>query len=377
MEYACYQHVTNCDEIVTIERWSKDHGLGILRTLPMVPFWPLATQTRESGSMLVRMEKTAAEKPTRLKTKKSMKSKNNRFCSLALAVGSLAITMVGANAQNNLHAPSDLVLTFQDTANSQTVTVALGNVSTVFRDATPGTTFTPNSANISNLGTTLVTTFGATWYERSTLWMGAIGFRGTNLSSPTLLDLDPPQTIYFSKVRQGVGTEGQANSGVIPTVINDSGSGITGGMGAVKGRIESAGTTAVFAEPSSTSFIPVNNPFTALNVQNVAYTNIAGGVQGQFAVGSFGTFSSGAVELALDLYRIQYANDRTNSSGVQQYGFGEPIRQGEYLGTITINQQGAVGFTTVIPEPTTVAMLGLAGLVGLLSGRNRKSPVNA
>lgn len=295
----------------------------------------------------------------------------------AFTLASLGLVVIGsaAHAQNTFHGPSDLVLTFQKTSgvgSDQTVTVALGNVSTVFRDATPNSVFTPNSANIGSLGTTLTSTFGASWWESDTLWMGAIGFRGTNITSPSLFDTDPPQTIYFSKVRTAVGTLGQANSGSTPTVINGSGDGITSAMGQVKGRIESAGTTAIFADPTSTSFIDNQNPFTVVNVQATAYSNIADGVQGRFGAGSFGTLGSvTGVELALDLFRIQYLNDRPGQSG-----FGEPIRTGDYLGTITIDQAGAVSFVAV-PEPSTYALLGLAAaFVGVGVYRRRKAAAN-
>lgn len=294
---------------------------------------------------------------------------------LATTVASL-MAAASAEAQNTLHAPSDLVLTFQNpggtTGASQTVTIALGNVATVFRDAASGSFTLLNTANISGLGATLLTNFGASWWEQTTLYMGAVNYRGISDTSTTLLGGDPTQTLYFTKMRSGVGTVGQAGS-VTPTTIANSGNGITSAMEQVKGRIEGSTTnTAVFVEPVGTSFIDNQNPFVGGNPafgQATAYTNIEGGVQGQFQSGSFGLLgAAGAVEMALDLYRLQNFNDRAG-----QYGFGEANRVGEYLGTVTINQSGEVGFlaNSVVPEPSTAALLGVA-MLGLLARRRNR-----
>jgi len=296
-----------------------------------------------------------------------MKRIQSKLRVLALAAGSLAITSVCANAQNTFHAPADLVLTFQNpggiTGATQTLTVALGNVSTVFRD---GGTFTT-----INIGSTLSGTFGASWYDATTLWAGAAGFRGTSAAVTSTLDGDPHQTIYVSKARQSLGTAGQASSTISNLPLN-SGTGIVNGINAVKGRIETAGTTAAFVEGVSTSFIDDQNPFSSPGVQNAAYTDVAGGVQGNFGASNLGTNvlgATGTVELALDLYRFQTRSDVADPTGFNQTNVGQ------FLGTITINQAGDVNFAAV-PEPSTYALLGLgAVVVGLVIKRRRSAQV--
>jgi hypothetical protein len=303
-------------------------------------------------------------------TNYSMKKIKSKLCAWVLTAGSLAISLAAANAQNLNHAPSDLVLTFQNpggaTGSTQTVTVALGNVSTVFRD---GGLFTS-----INIASTLSSTYGATWYDTSTLWAGAVGFRGTSATATNLLDRDPGQTIYVSKARTSVGTAGSANS-VIDTIPLNSGTNITSAIGQVKNQIETVGTTAQFVQATGPSFIDDNNPFSSPGVQGAAYSNISVGVQGAFGAGNLGNNvlgASGTVELALDLYRIQTRNDVTDSNGVQQFGFGAAVNSGSYLGTLTINQAGDVNFSAV-PEPSTYALVALTGMLYFFVNKRRKA----
>jgi hypothetical protein len=281
----------------------------------------------------------------------------SQLCALVLTAGSLAISLSAANAQNAFHNSADLVLTFQNpggaTGAASTVMVSLGNVSTVFRDG--------GSFNSINIASTLSSTFGATWYDTTTLWAGAVGFRGTNeLAELFPGTTDPYQTVYVSKARTSVGTAGVANSSISNIPLN-AGTGITSGINSVKTQMETVGTTAQFVQATSASFIDDQNPFSSPGVQNAAYSNIAGGVQGAFGAGNLGSNvlgASGTVELALDLYRIQTRNDV-----VGQYGFGEAVNTGAYLGTLTINQGGDVGFSVAsaaVPEPSTYAQAAVA-----------------
>lgn len=289
-----------------------------------------------------------------------MKNIYSKLCSTVLVVGLSAATASTLQAQNSFHAPSDLVLHFQNpggaTGATQTVMVALGNVSTVFRDG--------GSFSSINIGSTLSSTFGSTWYDTSTLWAGAVGFRGTSASVTNLLDQDPHQTIYLSKARTSVATAAGT-----PTIGLFTGTGITSGINQVKNQMETVGTTNPFVQATSSSFIDDNNPFTSPGVQGAAYADIGGGVQGNFGAGNLGSNvlgATGTVELALDLFRIQTRNDVDG-----QFGFGAPVNTGSYLGTLTINQDGLVNFQAV-PEPSTYAMIALAAGLFFLINRRRK-----
>jgi PEP-CTERM motif len=123
--------------------------------------------------------------------------------------------------------------------------------------------------------------------------------------------------------------------------------------------------TQISQLPFASSNIDNQNPISG-GIQGTAFGAFPGGVQQRFGVGSFGTFgAAGSVEAALDLYRIQARN---NIAG--QFGLGDPVRVGDYLGTVTINGAGDVAYI-VVPEPTTFALMGM-GVVGMLVARRRK-----
>lgn len=292
----------------------------------------------------------------------------NSISKAILAAVTASVLSQGAFAQTNAnHAPSDLLLHFQNPGGSQgassTLLVALGNVSTLYRDAAPGST-----VSLLNIGSILSSTFGSTWFDQTTLWAGAVGFRGTTESN-TLLDRDPQRTIYATKARNSVGTVGVVNSAGI-TLGEGNASQTVGNINQVKGNLEAVQPSSAFAViPTSSSFVDDQNPFVTNEVQDTGYGNIAGGVQDNLFAGNFGNYGTvGSAELLLDLFRLQFRNDIPG-----QYGFGEPTQTGQYLGTIALSQNGDLNFVAAaVPEPSSaVLLLGSAAM--LLARRRRNS----
>jgi hypothetical protein len=277
--------------------------------------------------------------------------------------GGMAVAPAGA--QNPGYAPGDLVLGFQNPGgaqgSSETVLVSLGNTATVFRDATS------NLINITNIGGALTTAFGANWWEASTLYMSIFGVWGTSSASSTLQNGDPQRTLYISNPRNSVGTPGLADSNAW-TLATDTGmsTGATN-IFATGNSLETQGTTATAQISTTNTQLDENNPFIGPGQQGTAYGVFPGGVQDVFGPGAFGNLGGVNAEAALDLYRIQA---RANVAG--QYGFGGAIREGEYQGTVVIDQAGNVSFINAVPEPSTATLLGLAaGVCGFI--RRRKS----
>jgi hypothetical protein len=290
-----------------------------------------------------------------------MKQIKTKLRALALAAGSLAITMAGANAANSFYAPGDLVLFFQQDGGTQTVYANLGNAATLYRGAATGAAGGTNSLNFLDLSSTLSTAFGAGWASDTSLYAGLAGVWGTSNTLGNLQDGDPQRTLYVSAARSGVGTIGQANSSPADMVLAGNSALTTAATGiqTQNNILENSYATAVAQSPVGTSQIDNQNTF-SLGIQNAAFnSSVAGGVQQK---GSAGVFSAsfgdaGSTEFALDLYRFQ---GRDNIA--TQVGFGEGLRLGTYEGTVSVGTDGQVSFTAV-PEPSTYALLGLSALV--------------
>lgn len=281
-----------------------------------------------------------------------MKLLKSKLRVLALAAGSLAITVLSANAQNTNYAPGDLVLAFQEFGGSNTLYVGLGSATT-YRGAASGADVA-NILNIININAELTAAFGAGWATNVNLYAGLSGVL-SNSTGNTVTNGDPSRTLYVSKSRTAIGTLGTANSS--GWSINTDGAMTTAanGMIAQNNILESTYTTQAAVSPTGTSGIDNANPFSGA-VQGTAFGAFAGGVQQQGSASSFGTF--GVVtntEFALDLYRM------VAKTGLAGQVAGN-LRSGTYEGTITLDNSGNVSFQA-IPEPSTYALMGLGALV--------------
>jgi len=284
---------------------------------------------------------------------------NNLITSAFVAAAVSAAAVSTASAQNvDFDRFEDLTIFFQDTALTQTLIITLDRTNASFRDATG------SSLNFLNIGGLLNTTFGATWFDQTTLRAGLAGVANNNPFSFDTIFGDTNQTIYTSRRRNTTGANtfvvGASNSTAISltgaarnTVANNINS-----MFQNFEQLQTSGTSRTETFPSS----PVDN----FNVGTTSFTNILNpGVQFSFASGNWGTYGTVVSEAVLDLYRI----DNLNPGG----GEGSPNNStGTYEGSITLDQSGNVSFIAV-PEPTTFALIGLAGAAFFTGARRRKT----
>lgn len=285
-----------------------------------------------------------------------------KFFTLATAVAGV-IAGATAQAANPGFAFGDLILAFQATgspANTNFVLVNAGQAGTLRS--------TPGNLSLINAGVALSAQFGASWFDRTDLYVGAATVWDVDaFNDAALLNGDPTYTSYISAPRNAVGVAGSPQS-VAYSLTDPSTTGAADAIYGVENDFENRGTGAISTLSNAGSFIDWvdQNP-----VGGTAFGVFPSGVQAQFGLGNFGTLGGVTAEAALDLYRIQWLN---NVPG--QYGFGAPTFQGGYEGSIVIASTGQISLiNTNVPEPTSLTLLGLgAGFVGLI---RRRRPVAA
>lgn len=281
-----------------------------------------------------------------------------------LASGSLAISVPAANAQNAGFNYGDLIVGFQ-TWGSGTGTYVLANLGSAasLRDTTS------NVLNIINVNTALNAAFGASWAERTDLYMGVATVREAdefgNLAG--LQDGDPYNTVYIGRSRSSVGVAGTAQSsvgslsqsalqGLATSVYGAANIFETNGSGAVS----TITSTATNADWDNQNPIPVG-------LQGPGFDTFSGGVQSAFTIGTFGSLGGITAEAAVDVFRMQYIN---NEPG--QFGFGATTGVGTFEGTVVIDGTGSLSFVAV-PEPSTYALIALTGILYIFVNKRRKS----
>ncbi len=275
-----------------------------------------------------------------------------------LAAAGVVLSVGSASAQNaNYNKDAgDITLFVQQFGGSNTILLNIGTGQT-FRDTTT------NLIDLKNIGTELVANFGASWYEDANLYWGVAGVRTNTDSSAAAVNGDPHRTIYTTKERATLGTEGSAGSTTWSIGTNGSMTTGAGNILAMTNRLETVGTTDRLVEGTGSSNVDNQNPFLGSN-PGTAFGIFPGGVEGNFDTGSFGTFGGIAAEGALDLYRILAT---TSASGTVENG---SLRTGVYQGSFVIEQNGDISYiVTPVPEPTA---MGAVLLLGCAAGSMRR-----
>ena len=285
--------------------------------------------------------------------------KHHSIRNLALFAGAALFASGSTQAANSFFAAGDLIMFFQKPGDGDTVYVSLGNAATLYRGAAAGPTSSLQALDIVNVDSVLTAAFGSGWASDTGIYAGLVAARSAS-TSQTLQAIDngdQKRTLYASKARFDVGTVGQANSAAWDlTLANSSTAGATDII-AMGNNLEDNTTQQAEVVSTTISVIDNYNPFLVPGIQGTAFSAFQGGVQQAGSASSFGVFGdAGSVEFALDLYRIAPLNDSDTLgevSGVKQVG--------SFEGTVVVGSNGSVSFLT-IPEPSSVALTGLAGL---------------
>lgn len=274
-----------------------------------------------------------------------------------LVATGLALSTLPVSAGNTPSQLGDLILGLRasgGTGASSYVMANLGPAATV-RDATTNLSLFSGTA----LALALSSNFGATWYDRTDLWVGAVmGFEddefGPNSGG---LNGDSFLTMYASNRRTAVGTAGVVNSASWAPTPNGT---ITasGNMLDSANAFVAAGTgVATIANSTYLLDWDNRNPFSG-NTPGLAFNTFAGGVQAPFGLGIAGNLGGYNAEAMLDLFRMQ--SDTVNYVNTT------------FEGTIVIDSAGQVNFV-VVPEPSTLSLFAIGAGIAVL---RRRRPVH-
>jgi hypothetical protein len=303
-----------------------------------------------------------------------MKSIKHTMRTLALAAGTFAVTAPGASAaaDTNGWQTGDMLMYFRNPAgsvnNDRVVGFSLGSTWDVFRraatptDPTFGTVISLGNINTFLSSSTATGGYGSDWTSlSSTIWVGAVGQNGPLGTGAGTENGDYSRTVYVSKARLGTGIYQQANSDPLTQM-----GGSAAGQNSVAVQVGGSGgpfvgvmtnDTPVSLQNDFVAAIISGNPIDSGSLGN-GYSLYQGGVMTQVSSSTYSYGSVAGVVAALDLYRqtpVLNAEGWQNLNNIE----GVVARQGYYLGTITLSDNGDVNFSAV-PEPSTYALLALA-----------------
>jgi len=241
----------------------------------------------------------------------------------------------------------------------------------------PAATYRDTAANINsiaNLGSTISSVYGSTWYDRTDLWAGFVSAtNGTNIDNNTgnvaiaSQTTDYHSTIYVSTVRTSQGTEGVAGSNQPgnPVGINSQSAG--GYISTMRGIISANDLSGTgIAQLSSGLTNSWNTYVTGSSSVDFGVFDIESNFASGVAYSSFGGVNN--VEQAWDFYRVAKFDTTDSDSG-----------KGLFQGTFTIDQSGGVDFivtSAAVPEPSTYMMSGLALAIGAYLFRRKNKKTN-
>ena len=287
-----------------------------------------------------------------------------------MAISSL-LANITATAANSFYNAGDLIMTFQMAGNTNTVYANLGSATDYRRASSEFGTMTYVS-NITNLNSTLTDAFGAGWASNASIYTALAAVRSISNTSNTVTNGDASRTLYVSSSRSDVGSVGYANSSTPTVGTNTDMTAAASAISAQNSILGSAYTVAQTVSITDISLIDDKQPIQSFTVnssttyyQGTAFGVFGGGIQQQGSASSFGSVGTvNDVEFALDLYRIVAVNDKLGEVN------GPVLRTGEFQGTFVLDNSGAVSFVTTIPEPSALALLGIAA--GSLMLRRRR-----
>ena len=275
---------------------------------------------------------------------------------LAIAMGS-ALAASSAFGANFAFTNGNLILGFQasgGTGNTKNVFFNLGSGVSARNGVGMGT-------ELGNIGSTLTGVFGSDWYTRSDVWFGVLGNLNANansgVGSRAAVDGDPSRTWYVSRAASTAGSAALINASTyVSSSLGTAGTNFSGLEGYLPNLTAQADGSAILDQSANPT--EWNNSWTKWNpivggAQGASLTVFTGGVQQ--------TFGQSGSETFIDLQRVLSTNTGANPTGT--------VGGGTYVTSYSIDNTGAI---SMVPEPSSTLLIGVAGL-GLALRRRRNA----
>ena len=208
--------------------------------------------------------------------------------------------------------------------------------------------------NFANIGADLTAIFGPNWNTRADLFWSISG-----VVTPTVGGI-PNNTLFATRPETELGIQsvpwnriGSFSVGAPALKMGSMAGesfGYAAGTSATLNQLESVNTVGgLIQDAGSGNSYASFQPGGANTTGATAFGVFSGGIEGNFGAGTSGTI--------LDMYEL------IPGSG-----------PGAFLGTFQINDTGTASFTAVVPEPSSLAIVGAgAGLLGLLRRRQQRA----
>jgi hypothetical protein len=302
----------------------------------------------------------------------SMKTK--RFFTSAVVGG--AALLAGATFASAAFNNGDLIMSFQATGGTgadQTVAANLG-AGYSYRDATG------NSLNVINLGSLLSSTYGASWYDRTDLYMTINGLRAAGGSPANgggpVVNGDARNATYIGTARDN----GNAVS-YTPYVLTANQVGTAGSSMVTYNTTVSTALASVNQAAIPTSTVNTIVDFTTVNSGGVRLSNFIAfndSVLAPFSEGTLFSLNGTAYQGAMTLQRMNRYNGTTGALTGNVVVEGIAAGTGSNEGFFAITSSGQVDYIAPIPEPGTWAALAIfAAGAGFAGWRKRRQGVPA
>jgi len=289
-----------------------------------------------------------------------------RFKALAFAVGALWLPVTAAWAQTTsllTYNAGDLFLGFRQTGAANSLAVNLGSAAQFLPTSLGGSAASGSSFNVQfglipgtstpvfSLATDLTTVFGASWANNPTNGSGVrwavVGFTDDSLDNTPISGLNA-RSIFVTRAR--------TNPEVQSPLLNYSDTAQKDLFAQqfapfAYGTGQGAFVTSQSTTNSSEAFIGSATAPNNWNTKIQANGSFGLGSARRVEQGVLGNYT-GPTDSVLDLY-------------LAPYGGSTLVNGTTYLGNFALNSSGELNFTAV-PEPSTYALLGLAGAGALV-----------